>query len=103
MNEQMTPIPPPNTLHPLTLQEADRTIRAHHATAGLCLVSWCPRTRAGGVYLFSTRMWAIYTPISSHEFVRTLSDRSIEIEDTAVRNRWLEALSRIPGEPSELH
>lgn len=103
MAEEITQIRPPITLHPLTLQEADRTIRACHATAGSCLVSWCPRTSAGAVYFFSTQMWAIYTPISSQEFVRTLSDRSIEIEDTPHRQRWLDGLSHIPGELSELH
>lgn len=103
MAEDSTAIPAPSTLHPLTLQEADRTIRACHATAGACLVSWCPRTSAGAVYFFSTRMWAIYTPISAQEFVRTLADRSIEIEDTPDFHRWLDSLSRIPGQPSDLN
>lgn len=36
---------------------------------GEALVTYCPETRTGGVYLKSVNMWRLYTPIEPDEFL----------------------------------
>jgi|SRR6185312_12763933 len=58
---------------------------------GLRLVTWCPRSRAGGVYHAEARIWATVWPVAFGDFLRWLHTRGVAMDHSEDLARWIDA------------
>lgn len=68
---------------------------------GTRLVTWCPCSRAGGVYHAEVQIWATVWPVTFGDFLRWLETRSVAMDHSEDLTHWIEACTQLPpGTPT---
>lgn len=88
-------VPRPPQLSAERLKQPDYTIRAR-GPGGPVLAHYDPETQAGAVLHLMGELWAVYGPIPYAEFVATLGERGITVNDGDDLARWVTACSATP-------
>lgn len=96
MTDSTMHVPIPPALDNRLLRDPVYTIRGH-APGGPILAHYDPHRSCGGVCHLASEVWAIYGPLPFHEFVASLRERAIHVDESEDLARWIAACTPVPS------